>query len=585
MSLVSGAALDPQAGLLAAALGVGWLALSWLCQPSLGGARRRWVIGLVVACVSIVGLQCAFLGLARVIEGATDLIASAAPTGNLELLTPALPIVLLLPAMLISLLDGSGLKTVGRLAQCARAWRRAPRRQGPCDPMTDLSTLKQFNRRLERAARRSDRAGRGLALLCIDVDGFKPINDAFGHAFGDAVLRELASRLVAQLRGADAVARSGGDGFVVLLDGPCEAEVTSRVAQRIIAAASAPMSVGGREVRLSCSIGVAMYPADGPRAQLLGHAGAAMQVARRTGGSRCQFFRPNLEAGAGEQVDLHHDLRMALDRGGELELHYQPKVRASDSAVTGVEAWLRWQHPLCGPVEPDRFIPVAERFGLIGALGNWVIDEVCRQMAAWRLEGLRIPVAINLSAHQLLQDDLPLRVEQALSRHALSPGLLTFEIGESAAIADGSGAMLALERLRQIGARLAIGDFGAGYSSLAHLRRFRVDQLKIDRSFMQDLETSADARAIVGAVVQMGHALDLKVVAEGVERDGQRQALLELECDELQGCLFARPMTARAVSRLAAGCGQAPLKFSRSTFVAEGPAGSSVVFEVEDDEA
>ena len=257
-------------------------------------------------------------------------------------------------------------------------------------------------------------------------------------------------------------------------------------------------------------------------------------------------------SGARDQFDLLRDLRRALAEG-QLHLVYQPKVHAPSGEITGAEALMRWEHPERGLVGPTVFIPIAERFGLIGAIGNWLIDEACRQAGQWRDEGLRMRVAINLSAHQLRHADLADRIDAALRRHDINPQLLTCEITESVAMEDASNAIRMVERLSQLGVNISIDDFGTGYSSLSYLRKLRAGELKIDRSFVLDLETSADARAVVDAVVKLAQALGLKVVAEGVETEAQHQILRSFGCHELQGFLFARPMSALALSALGDG--------------------------------
>jgi EAL domain-containing protein (putative c-di-GMP-specific phosphodiesterase class I) len=282
---------------------------------------------------------------------------------------------------------------------------------------------------------------------------------------------------------------------------------------------------GGHELRLSCSIGIAIFPTDGPRDQLLAHADAAMYAAKRIGGSSYAFFEPKMNAGMREQIDLQRDLREALATGGQLQLYYQPKVHSASGRITGVEALVRWRHPQHGLLAPGLFIPVAERFGLIGALGDWVIDEACRQLRGWIDDGLQLRMAINLSVVQLRQEELLAKVRQALHENHLEGALLTFEITESVAMDDTEGTLRAFEALAALGVRLSIDDFGTGYSSLSYLRKLRAGQLKIDRSFVQDLDCSADARAIVEAVVRLSHSLGLNVVAEGVETEAQRKVL------------------------------------------------------------
>lgn len=412
------------------------------------------------------------------------------------------------------------------------------------DSLTSLPNRRLMFERLNAVTRRCDSEGRQAALLFIDLDGFKPLNDLFGHGFGDAVLCEASHRLLSAAREGDTVARLGGDEFVILLAGLTDSAVAHQVAMRAVSALQAPMKLGRREARVSASIGIAIYPADGASNKLLAAADAAMYEAKRNGGSQAVFFSAHMETDTREQIELQRDLRLAIDNPerGELSLHYQPKISARDGRITGVEALLRWRQPERGMVSPVLFIPVAERFGLIDRLGAWVIDEACRQMRDWEAQGLRMRVAVNLSMHQLRQAGLVDRVRAALNRHELLPSRLMFEITESAAMGDSDATGRVFDELAALGTELSIDDFGTGYSSLAWLRRLPSRQIKIDRSFVKDIDSRNDARAIVEAVIRLAHALGLSVVAEGVETTAQRDLLQQLQCDEYQGYLFARPV-------------------------------------------
>ena len=288
------------------------------------------------------------------------------------------------------------------------------------------------------------------------------------------------------------------------------------LARRLIEALERPFDILDRQVELSASVGIAVFPDHGRRSELVVHAEAAMHAAKRSGGGSCALFDSNMESGALEQLDLLNDLRHAVDLG-QLALHYQPKVDRQRGQIRGVEALLRWHHPQRGMVSPAVFIPIAERFGLIQGIGNWVIDEACRQMQAWADVGVRMRVAINVSAQQLRKDDLVARIEQALERYQVEASQLLCEITESVAMEDIKSTQRAFDGLECIGVYLSIDDFGTGYSSLSYLRQLPAKQLKIDRSFVNDLESSSDARAIVDAVIRLAHALGLLVVAEGVE--------------------------------------------------------------------
>jgi len=419
------------------------------------------------------------------------------------------------------------------------------------DVLTGLPNRLLFDDRLKHAIDRlqplpASSVGPQLAVLFIDLDGFKPVNDSLGHGAGDLVLREAARRLEGVTRASDTLARLGGDEFVLLL-APLDAAATaSALAERLIEALRRPFALDGQSVTLGCSIGIAQFPEHGASDRLLACADAAMYAAKRAGGGGWAMYQPGMGGNPGEQAALQQALRLALARG-ELSLHYQPKVQAASGAVQGLEALLRWRHPERGMVSPAVFIPVAERCGLIGQIGQWVIDEACAQLARWRDQGWHGQVAVNLSPHQLRQPELVARVLDALARHALQPTQLVLEVTETAMMENLQADGQVLARLSAIGVTIAIDDFGTGYSSLAYLRRLPARELKIDRSFVQDVDTDSDARAVMQAVVGLAHALRMQVVAEGVETVGQRTLLTAMGCDLLQGYLLARPMPAEAV--------------------------------------
>ncbi|MDO4682933.1 MAG: EAL domain-containing protein [Lautropia sp.] len=441
------------------------------------------------------------------------------------------------------------------------------RRRAFLDSLTGLPNRLLFEDRLSHALQRYQRheddvswcENRKVAVLFIDLDGFKPVNDLLGHAVGDEVLKEAARRLRLSARESDTVARIGGDEFVLLMEDVTDIADCASLARRLIESFADPLEVKGQQVRLSGSVGVAMYPDHGSGEQLLIHADAAMYTAKRAGGGNYALFESHMDEGeqALDKINLQNDLRYAIERG-ELHLHYQPKIDARMGGFRGVEALLRWQHPTRGMISPAVFIPIAERFGLINSLGHWVIDEACRQMRVWADNGMTIHVAINLSVHQLRTDDLAERIQQALSRNRIDASHLLCEITESVAMEDIRSTQRTFEALSRIGVYLSIDDFGTGYSSLSYLRQLPACQLKIDRSFVADIETRPDAKAIVGAVIQLAHQLGLRVVAEGVETEKQRDILMELQCDELQGFLLARPMAVDVFDHWMAGQNRGP---------------------------
>ncbi|MCW5662205.1 MAG: EAL domain-containing protein [Piscinibacter sp.] len=433
------------------------------------------------------------------------------------------------------------------------------------DGLTGLPTRLFFEERLAQAAKRCDAKRSKLAVLFVDLDGFKPVNDSFGHSCGDRVLEQVGARLKAFGRGGDVVARVGGDEFLLLLPGVSSTEVLAQAAQGLIESLSRPYKVEDREIGISCSVGIAVYPDGCDAAKLIARADVAMYAAKRAGGTRHAFYTAAMDSDAQQNFDMMRDLRQAL-ANNELELFFQPKIDARSGKVTAAEALVRWQHPSRGMVMPGQFIPLAERSGLIGPLGNWVIEAACKQARAWRDKGLRMRVAINVSAYQMRQEDLVDRIADALKRHRIRPSLLTLEITETAAMEDTRATQETFRRLGELGVHLSIDDFGTGYSSLAYLRKLPAEELKIDRVFVQDVEHSADARAVVDAVLKLAHALGLKVVAEGVENPRQQQILVELGCDELQGFLFAKPMTARALLLWAIGDRTESAVFRNSLF-------------------
>ena len=438
------------------------------------------------------------------------------------------------------------------------------------DPVTGLSNRSHFEAGLRGASETGHAGERPWALLFVDLDGFAHVNDSLGHAVGDGVLREAGRRLE-RLAGACGVAgRIGDDSFVLRAGGGCEQ--ATGLARGVVAAMQEPFVIDGHEIHLSCSVGVALSPEHGSDAGLITQANAAMMQAKRAGGAGHALFAPAQHRPGGyERLGLLSELRQAISRG-ELRLTYQPKIDARSGQVTAAEALLRWEHPTRGLVSPSIFVPVAERYGLIGTIGQWVIDDACRQARAWRDAGLRMRVAVNLSALQMRDETLVEQVLSTLRRHGVAPDQLTCEITETVAMSDAATARRTFERLGAAGIHVSIDDFGSGYSSLAYLRHLPVAELKIDRTFVADLAHSADARAIVEAVLRMAHALGLKVVAEGVESALQRDLLVQLGCDELQGYFFAKPMSAEALTRWALGdasartAHHAPLEFRQSLF-------------------
>jgi diguanylate cyclase (GGDEF)-like protein len=407
------------------------------------------------------------------------------------------------------------------------------------DPLTQLFNRQGFDIALSG---RAAEGGHRLAVMLINLDGFRVMVDHYGHAAGDALLRQVGARLRGLTRTDDVVARAEGDEFLLLVSQPGDGPAMAQLAQRVGDIVRQPYLIIDTELELTCSIGVALYPEEPNPARLVDQAHEAWLAARSAGGAAHCVYAPGMGREVAAQVSLQRDLRHAVERG-EMMLHYQPKLCSQTGELAGVEALLRWKHRERGMVSPGEFIPVAERFGLIGELGTWVLGEACRQVRVWLDAGLEIPVAVNVSVHQLRQTDLEARVRDALLRHQVPPHLLMLEITESVAMENIDASLKVLDMLAAIGVHLSIDDFGTGYSSLSYLRRLPAKQLKVDRSFVRDLDDGTEGSvAIVEAVVRLAHALKLQVVAEGVETESQALCLRQLGCDQLQGFLFAKPM-------------------------------------------
>lgn len=506
------------------------------------------VMALAICGMHYTGMAAASFSVGSVCRSAGELNGPA-----LTALVLMASVLLLISMLFASVLDARLQSTALRLTQSLQdsnlrlqAANDELQKRALSDALTGLPNRLHFEDRLRLARQRLDPAQGRLAVLFVDLDGFKPINDSFGHAAGDHILRSAAERLQQEVRAPAMVARVGGDEFLILLEGIAgEAEAVG-VAQRVLAALSQPFGVAEKTVQIAGSIGIVTYPGTGDAAKLVANADAAMYAAKRAGGARCVVFESHMESDAAWQLALQNELRGAAARG-ELMLHYQPKIDGKQGRSSGVEALLRWNHPVHGTLGPTMFIGLAERFGLIGELGNWVIHEACRQMAEWAAQGLHMRVAVNLSVHQLRENDLAERIEDALRTHGIDAAQLLCEITESVAMEDLRATQQTFEGLARIGVFLSIDDFGTGYSSLNYLRQLPARQLKIDRSFVSDLEHSAQARAVVGAVVKLAHALGMRVVGEGVETQAQHDMLRAVDCDEFQGFYFARPMSAAAL--------------------------------------
>jgi diguanylate cyclase (GGDEF)-like protein len=405
------------------------------------------------------------------------------------------------------------------------------------DPLTALPNRTLLHERLSHALARAQRNGRPLAVLLVDLDRFKHVNDTLGHEAGDALLQVVARRIYDCLRETDTMARQGGDEFVVLMDELSDREPILRVSQSILDAMVEPFVIEGQEIHVTASIGISVYPEDGRT--LLRNADIALYRAKDTGRNNYQFYSAQIDNYSRERLALESGLRHALERD-ELRLHYQPKVDLASGHICGIEALLRWQHPQMGLVAPDRFIPIAEESGLILPIGTWVLKTACMQNRAWQLQGIRrFPVAVNLSPRQFAEESLLDDIKSALAESGLEGSDLELEITESMVMNDPEQAVNTLRRLKDLGIRVAIDDFGTGYSSLAYLKRFPIDSVKVDRSFVEDIPQDVDSIAIAQAIIAMAHSLRLRVVAEGVESEAQVSFLRGEGCDEIQGYYFS----------------------------------------------
>ncbi|MCC5882865.1 MAG: EAL domain-containing protein [Halomonas sp.] len=418
------------------------------------------------------------------------------------------------------------------------------------DNLTGLPNRAYFSRLLTRGMQHARRYDKQLALLFLDLDRFKAINDSLGHDAGDELLQEISRRLGHSVRESDTVARLGGDEFVVLLPEIIEQEQISHVANKILAAVSAPFTLVGQEFRITVSIGIARYPADGEDEQtLMKHADVAMYHAKEEGKNNAQFYSEQLKSDSLERLALESSLRKALERQ-EFTLYYQSKLDMATGRVIGMEALLRWQHPELGLILPKQFIPLAEENGLIVPIGRWVIYTACRQNVAWLKAGLpQMSMAVNLSARQFLDDGLLRDIKGALQASGMAPELLEVEITESMMMVDMQKAVGVLQELRKIGVRIAIDDFGTGYSSLSKLQALPLDTIKIDGSFIQDLLNNAGDRSLTEAIIDLGKSLGLTIVAEGVESAEQVAYLRQHACDQVQGFYMHEPQPAVDAAR------------------------------------
>lgn len=439
--------------------------------------------------------------------------------------------------------------------ELARQYEERTRYLSHYDELTGLANRALFNERLREADQRVRQGGRALALLHINLDRFKLLNDSLGHDIADQLLRQVGRRLIAELSDADTVARLSADEFAVLLDSHGNLTTLARVTTRLLAKLRSPVSVAGHDLVVSASIGIALFPESTKDiAMLVTQANMAMQHAKHLGGNSFQFYTESLQARTLERLQLEIQLRRAIEEG-QLEVFYQPKLELATERLNSAEALVRWRHPTRGMVPPGEFIGLAEESGLIADIGEFVLRRACRQAREWQRNGLMpIRVSVNLSVHQLRQGKLVSLVRQVLAETGLMPEHLELELTESQLLDSVEHIISTFRQLRELGVKLAIDDFGTGYSSLSYLKRFPVDYVKIDQAFIRGLNEGTEDAAITRAIIAMAHSLELKVVAEGVENAGQLAFLRAHDCDEVQGYLISRPVEASAMGDVLRNC-------------------------------
>ncbi|AQT09742.1 signaling repeat/GGDEF domain/EAL domain-containing protein [Pseudomonas protegens] len=497
----------------------------------------------IVMGFAIVGMHYTGMAAARFADGSfCGALGNGLSGKGLDNLVLITTLAVLIIALLTSVLDARLEARTAVLAQSLTEANKELTQLALHDTLTGLPNRILLADRIDQAMHRVTAHGGCFALMFIDLDGFKPVNDAFGHHMGDQLLREVAQRLREDLRSEDTLARIGGDEFVLLVQ-LAEPDDALRLAARQVGLVSRSFRVAEHDMQISASIGIAVYPGNGLSAQeLLMNADAAMYHAKGTGKNGYSFFDASMNSNARRQLQLLQDLRNALEHH-QFRLHYQPKFDAANGLPVGAEALLRWEHPQHGLLLPDKFIELAEKTGLIIAIGEWVLNEACRQMREWYVQGYTDwRIAVNLSALQFCHAGLVRSVANALERYHLPANNLTLEITETTAMNDADVSMLVLQQLADMGVDLSIDDFGTGYSSLMYLKRLPANELKIDRGFVRDLEHDSDDAAIVSAIVALGQALGLRIVAEGVETGVQQTFLTQLGCDSLQGYFLGHPL-------------------------------------------
>jgi diguanylate cyclase len=528
---------------IVASLAALWIAFnlraneSWMMSAKLGSAV---IMGFAITGMHYTGMAAALFAPDSVCRGGAN-VDNSWMAGTIAGCT----FMILCVTLALSLYDARVASGAARMAASLQEANEELQRMALQDGLTKLPNRILLEDRLGQSIVHAQRSRSVCAVLFVDLDRFKTVNDTLGHFIGDEVLKEVAARLLASVRAADTVSRIGGDEFVVLLGEISQADDAARTAGKIIAALARPFQILGHELVITPSIGISLFPFHGKDARaLISNADAAMYGVKKSGRNNFQFFSEENTTFFPERLQMENELRQAVARR-QFELHYQPRVTVADGEVIGMEALLRWRHPLKGMVMPDDFIPLAEETGLILPIGDWALQEACRQNRAWQDKGLPpVRVAVNISALQFHQKDLLDRIGQALKKSGLAPGYLELEITESVVMQKASEAIGTLQQLARMGVHISIDDFGTGYSSLSYLKRFPLHTLKIDSSFIRELSTNQDDATIVRAIVAMAHNLRLRVVAEGVESKEQLGLLHAMGADEYQGYHHSKPVGA-----------------------------------------
>lgn len=537
-----------------------WIAFR-LRQQATPRVRLARAGAAVLMGLAIVGMHYTGMAAANFADGSfCGALADGLRSDGLDKLVLVTSLAVLTVTLLTSILDARMEARTAVLAHSLFEANRELTHLALHDNLTALPNRILLTDRLELAMGKVNEQGGCFALMFMDLDGFKPVNDAFGHHIGDQLLRQVATRLRGNLHRQDTLARIGGDEFVLLVE-LSDPQDALTVAARQVEVISRPFEIAEHSVQVSVSIGICIYPGNGEtQHELLMNADAAMYHTKAGGKNGYNFFDPSMNTNARNKLQLLQELRHAVEKN-EFCLHYQPKYDALSGQAVGAEALVRWQHPQRGLLGPDKFIELAEKTGLIIQLGEWVLDQACRQMRSWYSQGYtQWRIAVNLSALQFCHAGLVETVADTLARHRLPANCLTLEITETTAMSDADASLAVLQRLSDMGVDLSIDDFGTGYSSLMYLKRLPANEIKIDRGFVRDLEVDSDDAAIVSAIVALGRALGLRIVAEGVETHIQQRFLTDLGCNALQGFLLGHPLPADQFMAAIVACEQDALQ-------------------------